>query len=50
MKRLEMRNGEVVDADTERAVPYCPACEGYNVPVDGECSVCGGPIEWVGGE
>jgi hypothetical protein len=47
MKRLEMRNGDVVDDDR---LPWCPECEGFNVPVEGECSACGAAIEWKGEE
>jgi len=41
MKQLEMRNGEVVDAESE-TVPWCPVCRAFAVPTDdGECGECG---------
>lgn len=48
MKRVTMRNGEVVDAETaEERLPWCPECESYSVPEDGVCMTCGATIEYL---
>jgi len=47
MKKLTMVNGEVVNAGDADQIPWCPDCEAWSVPVDGECGVCETAITWV---